>query len=249
MNMAYCTRTATSPRLGVGVNSRAFVSLPVKRVVPNFRCKDLTVVNMARTESVILDVGFQAPEFSLPEPLTGRTISLYEYAKHSKATVIMIICNHCPFVVHLKSHIVELAKEYQEKGVSFVAISSNSTETHPQDGPENMAKDAKEQNYPFPYLFDETQEVAKAYQAACTPEFMVFDGDLKLQYHGQWDDSRPSKYGGNIPVTGKDIRHALDLTLAGQVVEKPWKPSIGCNVKWTPGNEPAWYGTSASSTA
>jgi len=223
-------------------------SVQVKQVARRFRCKDLTVVNMARTESVILDVGFQAPEFSLPEPLTGRSISLYEYAKDSKATVIMIICNHCPFVVHLKPHIVDLAKEYRSKGVSFVAISSNSTETHPQDGPENMAKDAKEQGYPFPYLFDETQEVAKAYQAACTPEFMVFDSDLQLQYHGQWDDSRPSKYGGDIPVTGKDIRHALDLVLAGQAVEKPWKPSIGCNVKWNTGNEPAWYGTASSTS-
>ena len=200
------------------------------------------VVRMARTESVVLDVGFEAPEFALPEPLTGNVVSLREYTKGSKATMIMIICNHCPFVVHLKPAIVELAKEYQPLGVSFVAVSSNSVQTHPQDGPEQMAEDAKASGYTFPYVYDETQEVAKAYQAACTPEFMVFDENLKLQYHGQFDDSRPAKYGESPPLTGKDIRNALDKVLAGAPVDKPWKPSIGCNVKWIPGKEPAWYG-------
>lgn len=126
--------------------------------------------------------------------------------------------------------------------MKFIAISSNSIETHPQDGPEQMKIDAIANKYPFPYLFDATQDVAKAYQAACTPEFMVFGPDMKLAYHGQFDDSRPSKYGGNIPVTGKDIRAALDAVLENKPAPSPWRPSIGCNLKWTPGNEPAWYG-------
>lgn len=199
------------------------------------------IVRMARTESVLLDVGFEAPEFALPEPRTGGgMVSLRQHSSGSKATVVMFICNHCPFVVHLKPSIIELAEEYMAKGVSFIAVSSNSVETHPQDGPEAMA--ALDPPYPFPYVYDATQEVAKAYQAACTPEFMVFDGHLRLQYHGQYDDSRPAKYGCDIPVTGRDIRQALDAVLQGQAVEKPWKPSIGCNIKWTPGGEPAWYG-------
>jgi len=198
---------------------------------------------MVMKESVLLDVGFKAPEFALPEPLTGNIVKLSEYTQGATATVIMIICNHCPFVVHLKPAIVSLAKEYQAKGVKFIAISSNDRQTYPQDGPEYMIEDAKVNGYTFPYLYDETQAVAKAYQAACTPEFMVFDGDLKLQYHGQFDDSRPGKYfKDSAPVTGKDIRAALDATLAGKAVLKPWKKSIGCNLKYSPGNEPSWFG-------
>ncbi|KAL4857673.1 hypothetical protein ACK3TF_002106 [Chlorella vulgaris] len=178
----------------------------------------------------------------LPEPLTGQTVKLSEYAAGAPATLVMFICNHCPFVVHLKPAITELAKDYQAKGVKVVAISSNSVETHPQDGPEKMAEDAKAQGYTFPYLFDSTQEVAKAYSAACTPEFYVYDADRKLFYHGQFDNSRPSKYGGDTPVTGEDLRHALDCVLAGKPLGRAVKNSIGCNIKWQPGNAPAWFG-------
>ena len=199
------------------------------------------VVSMARVESVTLQAGFSAPDFQLPEPLTGGVVKLSEYSKDAKATVIMFICNHCPFVIHLKPAIVDLAKEYQARNVAFVAISSNSVDTHPQDGPEMMAEDAKRHGYTFPYLYDESQDVAKAYQAACTPEFLVFDKDRRLVYHGQFDDSRPASKGGSGSVTGKDIRAALECALADKPFEERWTPSIGCNIKWKPGNAPDWY--------
>ncbi|KAL4519978.1 hypothetical protein Ndes2526B_g01468 [Nannochloris sp. 'desiccata'] len=202
----------------------------------------MNIVAMARVESEILEAGFKAPDFTLPEPLTGKSVNLYDYTKDAKATLIMIICNHCPFVVHLKPSIVDLAKEYQAKGVKFVAISPNNADVTPKDAPEKMAEDAVAQGYTFPYLYDGDQEVAKAYQAACTPEFMVFDKDLKLVYHGQFDDSRPPSKGGTTPITAKDIRTALDAGLSGEAVPGKWRPSIGCNVKWIPGKEPAWYG-------
>ena len=192
---------------------------------------------MVLTESEKLDTGFKAPDFTLPEPLSGGTVTLSEYSQGAAATVIMIICNHCPFVVLLKKGIAQLARDYETRGVKFVAISSNSVVTHPQDGPEKMKEDA--QRYGFPYLYDETQEVAKAYKAACTPEFLVFDSELGLQYHGQFDDARPSR---EVAVTGRNLRAALDAVLAGHAVPKPWPPSIGCNVKWAPGNEPEWFG-------
>ncbi|KAL4448338.1 hypothetical protein ABPG75_005557 [Micractinium tetrahymenae] len=146
-----------------------------------------------------------------------------------------------PFVVHLKASIAALAKEYQAKGVKVLAISSNSIETHPQDGPDKMAEDAQASGYTFPFLYDESQDVAKAYSAACTPEFYVFGSGLELTYHGQYDSSRPSKYGGDTPVTGEDLRHALDCTLAGKLLERPVRNSIGCNIKWHPGRSPAWF--------
>ncbi|PRW44843.1 prolyl endopeptidase-like isoform A [Chlorella sorokiniana] len=192
-----------------------------------------------RVENEEVELGTKAPDFELLEPLTGKRLQLHAYAAGAPATLVMFICNHCPFVVHLKPALTELAKEYQAKGVKVVAISSNSVETHPQDGPDKMAEDAKEQGYTFPYLYDETQEVAKAYKAACTPEFYVFDADLKLTYHGQFDDSRPSKYGGDTPVTGEDLRHALDCAIAGKPLERRVKNSIGCNIKWRPGHAPA----------
>ncbi|KAI8109925.1 hypothetical protein M9434_001204 [Picochlorum sp. BPE23] len=198
-------------------------------------------VRMARTETVFLEKGWEAAEFNLPDPSQGnQMVSLRKdvVKPDTKATVVMILCNHCPFVVHLKEAIIDVFEEYSPKGVAFVGISANSIITHPQDGPEEMAQ----QGYPFPYLFDETQEVAKMYNAACTPEFIVFDADLKLAYHGQFDSSRPSKYGESPPVTGEDVRRALDCILQGEEVPQPWRPSIGCNVKWNPGSEPAWYG-------
>jgi thiol-disulfide isomerase/thioredoxin len=152
-----------------------------------------------------------------------------EGLKSDRATVVMFICNHCPYVKHVQEELVRLAEDYRPKGVSFIAISSNDAEQYPEDGPENMKKVAQRMGYPFPYLYDETQEVAKAYKAACTPDFYVFDGDMELVYRGQLDDSRP---GNAIPITGADLRGALDNLLRGQPVEEDQKPSMGCNIKW-----------------
>ncbi|MFC4076147.1 thioredoxin family protein [Salinithrix halophila] len=183
---------------------------------------------MARTESTMLPLGSQAPNFSLPDVVSGQTCSLNDL-RSEHATVLMFICNHCPFVKHVQDQLVQLAKDYQAKGISFVAISSNDVEAYPEDSPEKMKELAEEMNYPFPYLYDETQEVAKAYHAACTPDFFVFDGGLRLAYRGQLDDSRP---GNDIPVTGESIRKALDHLLKGEPVPEEQKPSLGCNIKW-----------------
>jgi len=183
---------------------------------------------MAETPSTMVDLGTKAPDFNLPDAVSGENVSL-EDVKSDKATVIMFICNHCPFVKHVKEELTKLASEYKKKGASFAAINSNDVENYPQDSPENMKKDAERFGYPFPYLFDETQEVAKAYDAACTPDFYIYDKDLKLVYRGQLDDSRP---GNNIPVTGKDLRGALDNVLEGKKVSEEQKPSLGCNIKW-----------------
>ncbi|WP_286755146.1 thioredoxin family protein [Roseivirga sp. UBA838] len=183
---------------------------------------------MARTPSNMLPLGTPAPDFKLPDTISGKSLSLAEL-KSDKATVIMFICNHCPFVKHVDEGIVSLAKDYQTKGVSFIAISSNDVENYPQDSPELMKEEAEKVGYTFPYLYDETQEVAKAYDAACTPDFYVFDADLKCAYRGQLDDSRP---GNGKPVTGKDLRAALDEILEGKPVSAPQIPSLGCNIKW-----------------
>ncbi|KIY94026.1 alkyl hydroperoxide reductase/thiol specificantioxidant/Mal allergen [Monoraphidium neglectum] len=190
------------------------------------------------TESCDLAIGTKAPDFELPEPLTGTTVKLADVAEGAKATLVMFGCVHCPFVVHLKGPFSKIAKDYLARGVKTVAISSNSVVTHPQDGPEFIAAEAKELGYTFPYLYDESQDVAKAYKVACTPEFFVFDADLRLAYHGQFDDTRP---GGSAPVTGRDLVGALDAVLSGQPAPRA-KPSIGCNLKWHPGKEPEWYG-------
>ncbi|WP_420388099.1 thioredoxin family protein [Roseivirga sp.] len=183
---------------------------------------------MARTPSNMLPLGTPAPDFRLPDAVSGKTLSLNEL-RSDKATVIMFICNHCPFVKHVDEGIVSLAKDYQAKGVSFVAISSNDVENYPQDAPHLMKEEAEKEGYTFPYLYDETQAVAKAYDAACTPDFYVFDSDLKCAYRGQLDDSRP---GNGKPVTGKDLRAALDEILAGKAVSAQQIPSLGCNIKW-----------------
>lgn len=183
---------------------------------------------MALTPSNMMPLGTRAPEFSLPDVVSGNTISLKD-VESGKATVIMFICNHCPFVKHVNTQLVELANDYMPKGISFIAISANDATNYPQDGPDEMKKTAHEQGYPFPYLYDETQEVAKSYEAACTPDFFVFDGDMKCVYRGQLDDSRPSN---DIPVTGKDIRTVLDQLISGHQVSVEQKPSIGCNIKW-----------------
>lgn len=183
---------------------------------------------MARTPSNMLPLGTPAPDFTLLDTVSGKTVSLDEL-KSDKATVIMFICNHCPFVKHVDEAIVSLAKDYQAKGVSVIAISSNDVENYPQDSPELMKEEAEKVGYTFPYLYDETQEVAKAYDAACTPDFYVFDKDLKCAYRGQLDDSRP---GNDKPVTGKDLRAALNEILEGKEVSAPQIPSLGCNIKW-----------------
>lgn len=183
---------------------------------------------MALTSSNSFPLGSKAPDFKLPDTVSGKMLSLRDL-KSDKVTVIMFICNHCPYVKHVNSGLVALANQYIKKGVSFIGINSNDATRYPDDSPEHMAEVAKKNHYPFPYLFDQTQEIAKAYDAACTPEFYVFDKDMLLVYHGQMDDSRPST---NIPVTGEDLALALDLTLAGKSIQGIQKPGIGCGIKW-----------------
>jgi len=193
---------------------------------------------MVQTPSTMLAIGTPAPDFSLVEPATGNRRALSEFK--APATVIMFICNHCPFVIHVRDEITRLTRDYAPRGVAFVAINSNSQESHPQDGPKHMAALARELGWTFPFLFDDTQEVAKAYHAACTPDFYVFDGGLRLAYRGQLDESRPST---QAPVTGRDLRAAIDAVLAGRPAPADQRPSIGCNIKWKPGNEPDYFTT------
>lgn len=183
---------------------------------------------MARTPSVMTPLGKKATDFVLPDTVSGKELSLVEL-KGKVATVIMFICNHCPFVKHINEGLVSLANDYKNKGIGFIAISSNDVSGYPEDGPEQMKLVAKQLKYPFPYLYDASQEVAKTYQAACTPDFFIYDDDLILAYRGQLDDSRP---GNGIPVTGSDIRMALDHLLKKEPVQQQQKPSIGCNIKW-----------------
>lgn len=183
---------------------------------------------MVLTPSNMLPLGTKAPEFRLWDVLSDKDLSLQEL-KSDIATVIMFICNHCPYVKHVQKGLVELANDYIPKGISFIAICSNDIENYPDDSPENMRAVAKRLGYPFPYLFDESQEVARAYDATCTPDFFIFDKDLKCVYRGQMDDSRP---GNENPVTGKDVRDALDNILSAKPVTEVQYPSIGCNIKW-----------------
>ena len=186
------------------------------------------VLTMARTLSNMLPLDTIAPGFTLPDTVSGKMVSLDEL-KSEQATVVMFICNHCPFVKHVDEQLVAMAQDYQAKGVSFIAISSNDAENYPQDRPELMKAEAEKLHYPFPYLYDESQGVAKAYNAACTPDFYVFDGNLKCAYRGQLDDSRPDN---GKPVTGSDLRLALDEILEEKAVSAPQIPSLGCNIKW-----------------
>lgn len=183
---------------------------------------------MAKTSSNMLPLGTEAPNFRLYDTVSGKTLELNNL-KSPIATVIFFICNHCPFVHHIHESIVAIAKQYQEKGISFIAISANDVEQYPEDSPQKMTEIAQQFSYSFPYLWDETQAVAKAYEAACTPDFYIFDAALKCVYRGQWDDSRPNS---QIPVTGQDIKEALNQLLEGQPVSTLQKPSIGCNIKW-----------------
>ncbi|WP_128894074.1 thioredoxin family protein [Longirhabdus pacifica] len=183
---------------------------------------------MARTPSNMMPLGTKAPDFVLPDVTTNSKKSLGNLAGNN-ATVVMFICNHCPFVIHVVDEIVRLAEHYMDKGISFIAISSNDVIAYPEDAPDKMKEFAIKNKFPFSYLYDETQEVAKAYDAACTPDFYIFDGELDCVYRGQLDDSRPDS---GIPVTGKDIREALNLMLEGKPVFKEQKASLGCNIKW-----------------
>ncbi|MDY8137828.1 thioredoxin family protein [Aquimarina sp. 2201CG5-10] len=183
---------------------------------------------MARTPSNMLPLGTIAPDFTLVDTVTNDQVSLKD-VRGEKGTIVMFICNHCPFVIHVNEEIVRIANDYRAQGFGFAAISSNDIVNYPQDAPEHMWKTAQKNNYTFPYLFDETQEIAKAYDAACTPDFYLFDAELKLIYRGQLDDSRP---GNGIPVNGRDLRQALDAVLRNAKVAEPQKPSIGCNIKW-----------------
>jgi len=192
---------------------------------------------MVLTPSTMLPLGTKAPDFSLPN-IDGGAVSLSDF-RGKPAMLVIFMCNHCPYVQHVAAGLAQLARDYQAKGIGVVGISSNYVGTHPADSPEQMVREAEERGYTFPYLYDETQEVAKAYRAACTPDFYVFDKDHKLVYRGQMDDSRP---GSGKPVTGADLRAALDAVLAGKPAPKDQKASIGCNIKWKPGNEPDYFG-------
>jgi len=185
---------------------------------------------------MLLPLGAKAPSFDLADP-SGRRFSL-ETFDGSPALLVAFICSHCPFVRHVRAGFAALAAEYQMRGVAVVAIASNDAKAYPEDGPEGMAAEAKEVGYTFPYLFDETQEVAKAYGAACTPDFFLFDRERRLFYRGQMDGSRP---GNGVPVTGEDLRRAVDAVLDGQPGPEVQRPSLGCNIKWKPGNEPVYF--------
>ncbi len=191
---------------------------------------------MVETASTMTELGTEAPDFRLPDT-AGNEVSLKDF-KDAPALLVMFICNHCPFVKHIRSELARFAREYRQRGVAIVGINANNPETHPQDSPERMVEEVRQVGYVFSYLFDDTQETAKAYGAACTPDFFLFDRDRKLTYRGQFDDSRP---GNPRPVTGEDLRRAANAVLAGEPVREDQKPSIGCNIKWKAGNEPAYF--------
>ncbi|XP_021771641.1 uncharacterized protein LOC110735765 isoform X2 [Chenopodium quinoa] len=215
-----------SPFVGLGFQIPKFTSIISPKI-------QRLSIKASRTESTGVSLGFRAPDFQLPEPLTGKTWTLQDFEAYP-ALLVMFICNHCPFVIHLKKDIVKLSKFYM-KGLAVVAISSNSVVTHPQDGPEFMAEEAKFYSYPFPYLYDKSQDVAHDFGAVCTPEFFLFKKEgrrpFELVYHGQFDDSRPSN---NVPITGRDLSMAIDSVLSGQPVSVHQKPSVGCSIKWHP---------------
>lgn len=214
--------------------------LPLQKIVPSFLelylyCNIVGVIptylennTMALTPSNMMPLGTEAPNFILIDAISNKPVGLKD-VQGEKGTVVMFICNHCPFVKHVNEELVRLANDYRVTGFGFVAISSNDIENYPQDAPKFMREVARKENYPFPYLFDETQETAKAYAAACTPDFYLFDAALKLVYRGQLDNSRP---GNGIPVNGRDLREAMDNILNNNPQRKDQKPSIGCNIKW-----------------
>ena len=193
---------------------------------------------MAATVSTMqLALGSEAPNFCLPDT-TGKLHTLADF-EHAPALLVIFMCNHCPYVKHVADTLAKLAREYQERGVAIVGINANDFEKYPDDAPDKMAEEIKSRGYTFPYLVDETQAVAKAYRAACTPDFYLYDRERRLAYRGQMDASRP---GNNIPVSGEDLRQALDAVLGGRALSKQQRPSLGCNIKWKPGNEPEYFG-------
>ena len=192
---------------------------------------------MARTESTMLELGTPAPAFDLPDVVSGGQITLGTFAG-KKALLVMFICRHCPFVKHVERELARLGEDYASRSVGIVAISSNDAASYPEDSPGSLREMAKELGFTFPLCFDDSQEVAKAYASSCTPDFYLFDESRRLVYRGQLDDSRP---GSSIPVTGRDLRAALDAVLAGKPVSPDQKPSLGCNIKWKAGNEPSYY--------
>lgn len=191
---------------------------------------------MSLTLSTMLSLGTRAPDFSLPDT-EGNVVSLDDFL-NDPVLLVVFMCNHCPYVKHIREHFVELVKEYQRKGVKVVGINSNDSNAYPDDSPENMARTAEEFGFTFPYLYDESQKVARAYHAACTPDFFLFNDEKELVYRGQLDSSRP---GNDIPISGKDLRAALDAVLAKKPVPSEQRPSLGCNIKWKTGNAPEYY--------
>jgi peroxiredoxin len=196
---------------------------------------------MAKTLSTMLALGTTAPELSLPDVVSGRTITLDSF-EGDTALLVTFICRHCPFVKHVQHELARLGVDYRGRGLGIVAISSNDAANYPDDAPEQLKAMAGELGFNFPFCYDETQQVAKAYRAACTPDFFLFDEGRKLVYRGQLDDSRPES---GIPVTGRDLRAAIDAVLAHRPVAASQRPSVGCNIKWKPGNEPSYYGAAS----
>ena len=191
---------------------------------------------MAETPSTMVALGTTAPDFRLPDT-DGTTVTLDDF-KDAPALLVIFMCNHCPFVQHLRQGLAQLAREYQPRGLAVVGINANDVANYPQDDPARMAEETRQWGYTFPYLYDESQAVATAYRAACTPDFFLFDGQCRLVYRGQFDDSRP---GNGRPVTGADLRAAIDAVLAGKPVSPDQKPSIGCNIKWKRGSAPDYH--------
>lgn len=196
---------------------------------------------MAKTLSTMLDLGTTAPEFTLPDSVSGKTMALSDFA-NNKALLVMFICRHCPFVKHIEQELARMGRDYANRDVAIVAISANDATEHPDDSPESLKEMAEQLGFSFPFLYDESQSVAKAYSAACTPDFFLFDQSRTLVYRGQLDDSRPES---GIPVTGKDLRAAIDAVLSDGAVNPDQRASIGCNIKWKIGNEPAYYASAA----
>ena len=191
---------------------------------------------MVKTASTMLPLGTTAPDFALIN-VNGQTVSRSDF-QDAKGLLVIFMCNHCPFVIHLADQLAQFARDYHDAGLAIVAISSNDVSNHPQDSPEQMVHEAEQRGYIFPYLYDEEQEVAKAYHAACTPDFFLFDGNHQLVYRGQFDSSRPDS---GIPVSGEDLRQAVDAMLAGQPVSEDQKPSLGCNIKWKEQQAPDYF--------
>ena len=191
---------------------------------------------MARTASTMLELGTAAPEFTLPNPATGNDVSLSDFS--AKPVLVVFACNHCPYVLHLIQQFADFAREYQAKGLSVIMINANDVETHPDDSPQKMIQLGQQYSFTFDYLYDQSQQVAAAYRAACTPDFFLFDDQHRLVYRGQFDDSRP---GNDRPVSGQDLRQAVDNLLQGQAITQIQHPSMGCNIKWKAGNEPDYF--------